>query len=447
MLSRADLHQYQIEAIDFIQEKNKCALFLDMGLGKTATTLTALVDLFDSFAIHRVLIIAPLRVAKSVWHNEAKKWEHLQHLEFSICTGTKAQRLKRLHESEITIISKDNVTWLVDECRHDWQFDCVIIDESTAFKSAKSQRFKSLKKVSKHFEYTVLLTGTPAPNSYLDLWSQLYLMDSGQRLGKNMKQYKFCFFNVDYTGRKFTLKATAKKEIDVLIQDVCISMSSKDYLQLPRVIYVVESFKLEPALFRQYIEFEKKLLLQLEHDTISATNKAVLANKLLQFANGALYLEDSSDYVELHNTKLDALAEIIDENPNDNFLIAYNYKSDLARLSQRFQNAELLTNDEDIILRWNQKKIRILLAHPASAGHGLNLQDGGSIIVWFGLSWSLENYQQFNARLARQGQTKPVKIIHLTIAGSIDERVLRVLQDKDSTQQSLLDALKIEILA
>jgi SNF2 family DNA or RNA helicase len=444
MLSRNDLHEYQCRTVDFIKSKRRCGLALEMGLGKSVSTLTAMADLLDGCIVDRVLVIAPLRVANSVWAQEVKKWAHLQRLKVVVCTGTERQRLTSLQKTaDVYVINRENVPWLVEHYAKGWPFDVVIIDESSSFKSQAAQRWKAIRRVLPMTDYMVLLTGTPAPNSLLDLWAQQYLIDQGAALGKTLTAYKQRFFDADFMGYKFSPKAGAAEKIHTLLTDSWISMAASDYLQLPERINLVEPVYLPPATLKAYLNFERTLLAELpDGQEIEASSAAVLANKLLQWCNGAMYIDDKNNWSALHDAKLDALAEIMEDNPNETVLIAYNYKSDLARIQQRFPDAVVLDKEPSTIARWNAGEIRMLLAHPASAGHGLNLQDGGALCVWFGLNWSLELYQQFNARLHRQGQIRPVRIVHLVTSGGIDERVITVLHQKDAQQNALLDALR-----
>lgn len=443
MLSRSNLHAYQERGVEFVLSKRRCALFLDMGLGKTATTLTALSDLFDSFAIDRVLIIAPLRVANTVWKQEAARWEHLRHLNVTVATGTEKQRNAALMSgAEIVTINRENVPWLVERYSDRWPFDAVVIDESSSFKSSASKRFKALRKVLGKTHYMVLLTGTPSPNGLLDLWAQFYLIDGGMALGRTMTMYKQRFFESDYMGYKFTPAEGSDAKIQSLIAPMSLSMSAADYLELPERIDIVERVDLPAKVMAAYDDFERECLLELDDgNEIEALNAAVLAGKLLQFASGALYTDKLKSWTELHTAKLDALAELL-EDCTEPVLVAYNFESDLERLTARFPQAVVLDASAETIERWNNGEIPLLLAHPQSAGHGLNLQRGGCLAVWFSLCWSLEYYQQFNARLHRQGQDKPVRIVHFVAQGTIDERVLRVLSDKASTQANLLESIK-----
>lgn len=444
MLNRSDLHVYQNRAIDFIKSEKRCGLFLDMGLGKTTTTLTAISDLTDSFAVTKVLIVAPLRVANTVWKQEAEIWKHLQHLKVSICTGTERERLAALQiTADVYVINRENIPWLVDLQKNKWQFDCVIIDESSSFKNSGSQRFKSLKKVLPFTNYMVILTGTPSPNGLMDLWAQMYLVDFGEALGRTKTAYTQRFFESDYMGYKLTPLKDADTKIHALIAPKVLSMVASDYLDLPDRIDLIESVELPAKTLALYKQFEKTLLATLpDGEQIEALSAAVLANKLLQWCNGAMYIDELHNYSVVHDLKLDALADIIEQNENENILVAYNYKSDLERLQKRFKDARVLDKDPQTVIDWNEGRIKLLLAHPASAGHGLNIQHGGSMIVWFGLNWSLEYDQQLNARLHRQGQTKPVRIIRIVVKDCLDERVMNVLNDKDRTQSKLIEALK-----
>ena len=444
MLTRNSLHEYQNRAVNFILENKKVALLLDMGLGKTVSSLTALVDLLDSMSVNKILIIAPLRVANTVWHVEAENWQHTKGLKINICTGSEKNRRAQLHKSaDVYVINRENVEWIVELYGKKWPFDCVIIDESSSFKSPSSRRFKALKKTVALTEYCVLLTGTPSPNGLLDLWSQFYLLDHGARLGRTMTAYKQRFFKSDFMGYKYELRKGASDEIYSLIADITLSMQADDYIKLPDRIDSSVFVELPPAKLKAYKDFERESILELEDsDDVEAVNAAVLGNKLLQFANGAIYTDAVGNWSDLHRVKLEALNDIIEDNAGENILIAYNYKTDLERLKKKFPDAVVMDKDGEAVARWNNNEIKLLLAHPASAGHGLNLQKGGSLIVWFGMIWSLELYQQFNARLHRQGQTKPCRVVHIVASQTIDEKVLTVLSDKNAVQNNLLTALK-----
>ena len=443
-LNRDDLHDYQNRAVDFIKNKERCALFLDMGLGKSVSTLTAVSDLIDSFSVQKTLVIAPLRVANSTWAQEAEKWDHLRHLRISICTGSEKTRRAALHrDADVYVINRENVVWLVDLYKKKWPFDAVIVDESSSFKNPSAKRFRALKKVLPYTNYMVLLTGTPSPNSLMDLWPQMYLVDFGESLGRTVTGFRQRFFEQDFMGYRWAIRDGCAEKIHNLISDRVISMSAEDYLDLPDRIDLETQVELPVGVMKRYKELEKTLLAELETgEEVEAVSAAALANKMLQFANGAAYYDEHKNWAEVHKEKLDALADIVEDNPGENMLVAYNYKFDLERLQKRFPQAVVLDKEQSTIDRWNNGEIKMLLAHPASAGHGLNLQRGGALCIWFGLNWSLELYQQFNARLHRQGQTKPVRIIHIVAKDTIDQRVLSVLKDKDATQASLLSALK-----
>ena len=445
MLSRADLHDYQNRTVEFIKSKKRCGAFLQMGMGKSVSTLTAVTDLIDELSVRKVLVIAPLRVANSVWAQEVAKWKHLEHLRVSVCTGAEKTRRAALHrDADIYVINRENVVWLVELFGKKWPFDMVVVDESSSVKNPSSKRFRALKKVLPFTSHMVILTGTPSPNGLIDLWSQMYLVDFGESLGRTVTGYRQRFFDQDYMGRKWILRDGSADKIHALISDRVISMDAADYLILPERIDLNEKITLPPDAIRRYKEFEKTLLAQLETgEEVEAMTAATLANKLLQFASGSMYVDEHKNYAEIHSAKLDTLAEIVDENEGENLLVAYNYRFDLERLLKRFPQAVVLDKEQSTIDRWNRGEIKILLAHPASAGHGLNIQAGGAIIVWFSLNWSLELYQQFNARLHRQGQEKPVRIIHMLAEGTIDERVMAALGCKDATQSSLLNALKV----
>ena len=440
-MKREDLHEYQHRAVDWIIRKGRSALFLDMGLGKTVVTLTAVSDLLDICEIRQVLVVAPLRVANAVWAQEAASWEHLRHLRVSICTGHEKGRKEALERSaDVYVINRENVVWLVNYYGKDWPFDFVVVDESSSFKSPSSKRTRALRKVSKLYRGCVLLTGTPAPNGLLDLWSQIRLIDHGERLGTTYGGYKDRFFESDYMGYNWTLKQGSGCEIYGLIGDIAMSLRAEDHLQLPSRVDLFERVSLPDKSLDDYKRFENDLFVEFDGCELDAMNAATVANKLLQWCNGAVYVEDRVRH--LHDAKLDALAEIVEENERENILVAYNYRHDLDRLKKRFSFAVELDKRQSTINDWNAGKTRMLLAHPASCGQGLNLQRGGSVIVWFGMNWNLELYQQMNARLHRQGQTRPVRVVHLIARDCIDEVVVGILKNKSKTQDALIDALR-----
>lgn len=440
-------HSYQEYARNWIIDKEKSGLFLDMGLGKSVITLTAIDDLmFDYFEVSKVLVIAPLRVAESTWDAEINKWDHLKGLRMSKVLGSEKERLKGLYTpADIYIINRENVTWLVDNLKSSWDFDMVVIDELSSFKSHKSQRFKSLRKVRPLINRIVGLTGTPSPNGLIDLWSQVYLLDGGERLGKTITGYRDRYFLPDKRNQhiifSYKLKDEAEDSIYEKIEDICISMKAKDYLNLPERINNIVPVVLKDK--ERYNKLEKDLLLELEEGDIVANNAAALTNKLLQFANGAIYDEDGKVTV-IHDDKLKALDDLIEAANGKPVLVFYSFIHDKTRIVERYKNAKTLDTAEDI-KKWNDGEIEILLAHPASAGHGLNLQSGGHIIIWFGLTWSLELYMQANARLDRQGQKQTVIIHHLVAKDTVDEDVMKALENKEVGQEALLNAVRARI--
>ena len=442
MLSRTDLHAYQQRAAVFAYKTPYCALWLGLGLGKTISTLTAIADLLDSASVEKVLVVAPLRVANSVWAQEASNWSHASHLRVSVCTGTEKQRLAALNaDADVYVINRENLVWLVKLYGNRWPFDMVALDEASGFKSSKAKRWRALKRVRPFIRRMVQLTGTMSPNGLIDLWAQVYLLDQGQRLGRTKTAFLDRWFESDYMGFKWTPRDGAEAEIHAAVSDIVLCMEAADYLDLPQRMDSRSVVAMTVGHQREYAGLERDFLLQLEGAEVEAFSAGALANKLLQYANGAIYTDDAGTWSEIHKGKLDALAEIVEDNPGEPLLIAYNYRTDLARIQARFPDAETL-DAPDAIDRWNRGEIQMLVAHPASAGHGLNLQHGGSVIVWFGLNWSLELYQQFNGRLDRQGQTKPVRVMHIVTEGTIDERVLDAIDGKAKTQQDLIDAVK-----
>ena len=444
-------HSYQQYATQWILEKEKSGLLMDMGLGKTVITLTAINELlYDYFDIAKVLVIAPLRVAQSTWDEEAKKWDHLKHLKISKVLGSEKSRIEALKEqADIYIINRENVKWLAELYQKNWPFDMVVIDELSSFKSPKAQRFKTLKKVRPLIKRIIGLTGTPAPNGLIDLWSQIYLLDGGHRLGKTITGYRERYFLPDKRNRdvifSYKPKEGAEEAIYKKLSDICISMKSRDYLNMPERVDNSISVKLSGKVKKQYEQMEKDLLLQLRDSDVVADSAAVLTNKLLQLSNGAVY-DENGDIKEIHDEKLKALGDVIETANGKPVLVFYSYKHDLKRIKEHLKNKNVreLKSAKDI-KDWNSGDIEVVLTHPASAGHGLNLQAGGNIIVWFGLTWSLELYQQANARLHRQGQKETVIIHHLMAKGTIDEDVMRALKNKETGQEALLSAVKARI--
>ena len=440
---------YQRYAIRRIIDTPAVALLLDMGMGKTVSTLTAINELmFDRFEVHKVLVIAPLRVALSTWRDECEMWEHTRHLRISIAVGGLRTREEALAEdADIYVVNRDVVKWLVGYYRAKWPFDMVVVDESSSFKNPASQRFKALRKVRPLVQRVVLLTGTPAPNGLMDLWSQLYLLDRGERLGRTLTEYRERYFrpgqqsgNIVYS---YDARPGAEQEIFRRIGDICVSMKSEDYLTLPPLIQNVVRVQLPDAAARRYREMERELVLSIGDADITAVSAAALSNKLLQMANGAVY-DTEGDVVRIHEAKLDALDEIISCNEGKSVMVIYSYRHDLETLRQRYPKARELKTADDI-RAWNAGQIPLLLVHPQSAGHGLNLQHGGHIVVWYGLTWSLEAYQQTNKRLHRPGQTEPVVLHRLVARDTVDEDVMRALEGKAAGQESMLEAVKARI--
>lgn len=446
-------HSYQQYCIKRVVNDPAVGLFLDMGLGKTVITLTAINELkYHRFAVRKALVIAPKKVAEATWSKEAGKWDHLENLRVVTVLGSRQQRLRALDTAaDVYVINRENVQWIVELYRNAWPFDMVVIDELSSFKSHKAKRFKALTWVRKSIKRIVGLTGTPAPNGLLDLWAEVYLLDEGARLGKRITQYRERYFDPGQRSREmvysYVPKPGADKAIHKAISDICISMSADDYLQLPECVMDIRPVALTPKAVKEYVEFEKNLLVEVDGETLDAGSAAVLSGKLLQMANGAVY-NDRKETVEVHGCKLEAFMETIEALNGANALVFYNFKHDLVRLRKVLEKTELAVrelktpqDEED----WNAGKIDILLAHPASAAYGLNLQDGGNHIIWFGLSWSLELYQQANKRLHRQGQKKTVFIHHLVTEGTRDEDVMAALEAKGDTQKSLMDSLKARI--
>lgn len=446
-MNAKDLHPYQKEAVRFIANNKACALFLDMGLGKTISTLTAIEWLmYYDFSVRKTLVIAPKRVAQSTWTEEVKKWDHTRHLSLSVLMGNEKKRLEALAaKADIYVINRENIVWLVNELGNSWPFDMIVIDELSSFKSAGSKRFKALRKVRPLASRVVGLTGTPAPNGYMDLWSQIYLLDRGARLGKTITSYRQTYFTPGAASGhvvfNYRIKKGSSEIIDEKLKDLCLTMKGEDYISLPERISLTDTVILSEENMKRYRDLEKKAYLDLGDGEITASNAAALTGKLMQYAHGACYDENGS-VITLHDEKVEALLELI-EACTGNILLMYWFKHDLDRLRYALSeyDPKVLYGPRDIE-DWNAGKVKLLLVHPASAGHGLNLQAGGSTIVWFSLTWSLELYQQANARLYRQGQQKPVIIHHLVVKGTIEEDVMKALSGKETVQESLLQALK-----
>jgi SNF2 family DNA or RNA helicase len=446
-------HSYQRYCINRVLTTPALGLLLDMGLGKTVITLTAVNDLkYNQFAINKVLIIAPKKVAESTWAKEKDKWDHLKLLRISTVLGPEPKRVRALNTpADLYVINRENIPWLVDYYRNAWPFDMVIVDEFSSFKNHQSKRFKALSWVRPHIKRIVGLTGTPAPNGLLDLWAQVYLLDSGERLGKKITGFRERYFEPDQRDRDrvytYAPKEGADDVIQRLIGDICVSMKAEDYLELPDCLYNMVTVVLDNKAQKAYDKLEKEMLLQVDESTIDAGSAAVLTNKLLQLCNGAVY-DEQRNIVDIHQCKIERFLEIIEELNGKPALVFYNFQHDKERIKKALDKRglrvrELKTPQDET--DWNNRQIDILLAHPASAAYGLNLQQGGNHVIWFGLNWSLELYQQANKRLHRQGQTEKVIIHHLTVGGGVDEDVMAALEDKTSTQDRLMTSLKARI--
>lgn len=441
-------HSYQEYAIRYIETHPISALLIDMGLGKTSITLTAIRNLlFDSFAVCKVLVIAPLRVAKNTWTDEIKKWEHLSTLTYSLIVGNENERLSALNEkADIYIINRENVDWLVNKSGYKFDFDMVVIDELSSFKNHQSKRFKSLMKVRPLVKRIVGLTGTPSSNGLMDLFAEFKILDMGKRLGYFIGQYRNTYFKPDKMNGPIVYSykplPNAENAIYEKISDITVSMKANEYLKMPELVTSNCVVELSDNEKKQYDEMKKSLVLEITDGEITAANAASLSNKLCQLSNGAIY-DDEQNIVEIHDRKLDALEDIIESMNGKPLLVAYWYRHDLERIKSRFSVREIKTSED--ISDWNKGEIPVALIHPASAGHGLNLQNGGSTLVWFGLTWSLELYQQTNARLYRQGQKNTVVIQHIITKDTIDEQTLKALKKKNKTQSDLIDAVKADL--
>lgn len=442
-------HEYQTHCTEFILENTSAGLFLDMGLGKSVITLTALVDLMhDRFEVSKVLVIAPLRVANTTWLDEVLKWKHLKNLRVSRVLGSKKERTMALYKkADIYTINRENVPWLVDFYKNDWPFDMVIIDEISSFKSPSAKRFRALKKVRHKIKRIVGLTGTPAPNGLLDIWSQIYLLDGGERLGRTFTGYRSRYFHPQkYVNggipTDYALNDDAEEKIYDKISDICISMKALEYLKMPEIIFNKVQVELSEKEMKLYRKLERDLLLPLEDSDVDAANAAVLSNKLLQMSGGTVY-DEYGDVHQIHDRKLDALEDLVEAANGKPVLIYYGFRHERDRIKERFDSGDINTSED--IARWNRGEMKIALCHPASAGHGLNLQEGGSTIIWFGMTWSLELYQQANARLWRQGQKQTVVIHHILAKDTIDHRVMMALDNKDTGQSALIEAVRARI--
>lgn len=448
-------HKYQLTAINHVINVPKCGLFLDMGLGKTVSTLTAIKELkYNRFQVNKVLIIAPKKVAEGTWSKEKDKWNHTKDFRVSLVLGSQQKRIKALSvNADLYIINRENIPWLVDYLRNDWYFDTVVIDESSSFKNSRSKRFKALKMVLPKINRIIELTGTPSPNGVEDLWAQIYLLDQGTRLEKYITHFRAKYMEPNKRNRSqifdYKIKDGVYDSIINKISDICISMKSEDYLELPDLSYNEIPVILNDKARRDYDKMERDFVLELEgaEDEITAVNAAALSNKLLQISNGAVY-DSTGIYTEVHDAKIEAFLELVERLQGKSLLVFYNFQHDRDRIKRALEKSDLVvkelktTQDED---DWNAGKIDILLTHPASAAYGLNLQEGGNHVCWFGLSWNLEHYQQANKRLHRQGQKEKVIIHHLVTQGTRDEDVMRALDNKAGVQEEIMQSLKARI--
>ena len=441
-------HEYQKYAIDYLLGKPVAAIFLDMGLGKTVISLSTIFDLtLDSFQIRKVLIIAPLRVARDTWPAEVTKWDHLKGLNYSVAVGTEAERkMALMQKAQVYLINRENVPWLIEESGLPFEYDMVVVDELSSFKSHQAKRFKSLMKVRPKVKRIVGLTGTPSANGLMDLWAEFRLLDLGQRLGRFIGNFRETYFIPDKRNQQvifsYKPKPGAEEAIYRQIADITISMKNTDYLKMPELVMNEIPVRLSEPEWQRYQTLKGEMVLSLNGRDIDAANAAALSGKLLQLASGAVY-GDEGAVIKIHDRKLDALEDLIEAANGKPVLIAYWFKHDRARILERFPAEQL--DSEKSIRRWNAGEIPLALIHPASAGHGLNLQAGGSTLIWFSLTWSLELYQQTNARLWRQGQKETVVIHHLVAKDTIDEDVMAALAKKDAGQAALLQAVKARV--
>ena len=452
-------HEYQRYAINFVEVHKESALLLDLGLGKSSIALTAINDLlFDYFLVHKVLVIAPIRVCTNTWTSEIKKWDHLRHLKYSLCVGDERTRKRALYaDADIYIINRENVEWLINKSGVKFDFDMIVIDELSSFKNGKSKRFQALMKVRPMVQRIIGLTGTPSSNGLMDLWAEYRLLDLGKRLGRFITHYRETYFVPDKRNQEIVFsykpKLGAEEEIYRQIGDITISMKAIDHLPMPELIINDYKVELDSKERKQYESLANNLVLELGDEDITVANAGVLSNKLIQMASGSLYHDESHNFVEIHNKKLDALEDLIEGANGEPLLVAYWFKSDLERIIKRLKKIKDKTDisfevldKPEAIEKWNKGEINVGLIHPQSAGHGLNLQEGGHQLIWFSLTWSLELYQQTIGRLYRQGQrSKSVVVTRIVAKDTIDENVIRALDKKERTQDALIEAVKAHV--
>lgn len=438
-------HPYQTSAIEWVVNKKRCALFLDMGLGKTVSTLSAIRLLKDCAEVERTLVVAPKKVAESTWASECAKWDHLNHLKVVKVMGTANQRTEALNqEADIYVVGRDTLPWMLEHFGNRFPFDCLVLDELTSFKNPKAQRFKVVKKWTRKVSRVIGLTGTPTPNSLLDLWAQLYCIDQGERLGKFVTKFREQYFNAIQLGHfatKYTIRNGSERQILDKIADICLTMQAKDYLTLPELTEITERIELPATLMKRYAQFERDQVATLSDTEITAANAAALMNKLSQFASGSIYDDDHKAH-HVHDEKVDRLAEIV-EQAQSPVLVFYQFKHEVSYIAEKLKGYKVRTYEGEAELNdWNEGKINVLLAHPASTAYGLNMQHGGHYIVWYGTGFNLEQYQQANARLHRQGQKHRVTVYRLVCAGTVDELANAAIERKAGVQQGVIDSLK-----
>ena len=450
-MARFDPHPYQQYAIDRIVEQDHVGLLLDMGLGKTVITLTAIDQLlYDYLAVSHVLVIAPKKVAEATWQTEARKWDHLQRLRISTALGTAKERMAAVEStSDIAVINRENVPWLVEQVGSVWPFDMLVVDESSSFKNPSAARFKALKRVLPRASRVVILTGTPAPNGIMDIWAQIYLLDRGERLGRYISHYRERYFDFNPWRHEYSPKPGAFEAVQNKIGDLCVSMSAADYLAMPELITDDMPVELDPVARKQYQQLEREMILELDEENVTALSAATLTGKLLQLCGGAVY-DAAGQAHRIHTAKLDALDELLEQLHGEPVLLFYGFRHEIPTILNRLHSANpdrrvrMLDCAEDADA-WNWGEVDVLLAHPASCAYGLNLQQGGHHVIWYTLTWSLELYQQANARLHRQGQEKPVIVHRLLVRGGVDEDVAKALEGKTETQDALLTALRARV--
>ncbi len=450
-MARFDPHPYQQYAIDRIVEQDHVGLLLDMGLGKTVITLTAIDQLvYDYLAVRRVLVIAPKKVAEATWQTEARKWDHLQRLRISTALGTAKERTAAIDaQADITVINRENIPWLVENWAMCWPFDMIVADESSSFKNPSAARFKALKRVLPRVSRVVILTGTPAPNGIMDIWAQIYLLDRGERLGRYISHYRERYFDFNPWRHEYTAKPGAFEAVQNKIGDLCVSMSAADYLTMPELITDDMPVELDPVARKQYQQLEREMILELGEENVTALSAATLTGKLLQLCGGAVY-DAAGQAHRIHTAKLDALDELLEQLHGEPVLLFYGFRHEIPTILNRLHSTNpdrrvrMLDSAEDADA-WNRGEVDVLLAHPASCAYGLNLQQGGHHVIWYTLTWSLELYQQANARLHRQGQAKPVIVHRLLVRGGVDEDVAKALEGKTETQDALLTALRARV--